>query len=157
MPLTLPGRSIAEALTGCLLQIADFGMSRIMEKSADPTDTVTMGTVTHMPPELLMEGKLSPAADVYAFGALAWPPIGTLGRQLGPCCCLCALDREGHAGSAWTRAARTRSSCSWHVHSGRLMTVRQPVRAWPELDLSLVAAPVTSMQNDMSALHPSMS
>ena len=50
-------------------QIADFGMSRIMEKSADPTDTVTMGTVTHMPPELLMECKLSPAADVYAFGA----------------------------------------------------------------------------------------
>ena len=43
-------------------------MSRIMEKSADPTDTVTMGTVTHMPPELLLEGKLSPAADVYAFG-----------------------------------------------------------------------------------------
>ena len=44
-------------------------MSRITEKKTDPTDTVTMGTVTHMPPELLMEGKLSPSADVYAFGA----------------------------------------------------------------------------------------
>ena len=148
----LPRRSNAEALTGCLPQIADFGMSRIMEKSADPTDTVTMGTVTHMPQELLMEGKLSPAADVYAFGALAWPPIGTLGRQLGPCCCLCVMDREGHAGSAWTRAARTRRLCSWHVHSSRLVTVRQPVRALPEL-----AATITSMQNVMSALHPIMS
>ena len=80
MLVTGPTRSRAEALTGCLPQIADFGMSRIMEKSADPTDTVTMGTVTHMPPELLMEGKLSPAADIYAFGALAWPSIGTLKR-----------------------------------------------------------------------------
>ena len=52
------------------MQIADFGMSRITEKKTDPTDTITMGTVTHMPPELLMEGKLSPSADVYAFGAL---------------------------------------------------------------------------------------
>ena len=28
--------------------------------------------VTHMPPELLVHGKLSKAADVYAFGILLW-------------------------------------------------------------------------------------
>lgn len=28
--------------------------------------------VTHMPPELLCEGRLSKAADVYAFGVLMW-------------------------------------------------------------------------------------
>lgn len=32
----------------------------------------TFGTVTHMPPELLMEGKLTKAADVFAFGVLLW-------------------------------------------------------------------------------------
>ena len=33
-------------------------------------ETKTYGTVTHMPPELLLEGKLSKSADVYAFGVL---------------------------------------------------------------------------------------
>ena len=30
----------------------------------------TCGTVTHMPPELLMEGRVSPAADVFAFAVV---------------------------------------------------------------------------------------
>eukprot|EP00887_Chlorella_sp_A99_P006213 scaffold3.g6213.t1 len=30
------------------------------------------GTVSHMPPELLNDGLLTPAADVWAFGVLAW-------------------------------------------------------------------------------------
>jgi serine/threonine protein kinase len=28
--------------------------------------------VTHMPPELLSEGKLSSKADLYAFGIILW-------------------------------------------------------------------------------------
>ena len=35
-------------------------------------ETQTMGTVTHMPPELLMEGLLTKAGDVWAFGILMW-------------------------------------------------------------------------------------
>ena len=53
-----------------LLQVADFGLSR--QASSDTVDTDTYGTVTHMPPELLMEGKLTKSADVYAFGVLLW-------------------------------------------------------------------------------------
>lgn len=30
------------------------------------------GTTTHMPLELLMEGKLNQSADVYAFGVIMW-------------------------------------------------------------------------------------
>lgn len=30
---------------------------------------------THMPPELLTKGKLSKAADVYAFGILVWEMV----------------------------------------------------------------------------------
>lgn len=51
------------------LQVADFGLSR---QAGDSVDTDTYGTVTHMPPELLMEGKLTKSADVYAFGVLLW-------------------------------------------------------------------------------------
>jgi serine/threonine protein kinase len=29
------------------------------------------GTVTHMPPELLVAGKLTPSADVYSFGIMS--------------------------------------------------------------------------------------
>ena len=44
-------------------------MSREMQV-ASRIETTTYGTVTHMPPELLSEGKLSRAADVYSFGVI---------------------------------------------------------------------------------------
>ena len=34
--------------------------------------------VTHMPPELLSEGRLSKAADVYSFGVMLWEMCATL-------------------------------------------------------------------------------
>lgn len=52
------------------VKVADFGLSR--QSSSSTVDTDTYGTVTHMPPELLMEGKLTKSADVYAFGVLLW-------------------------------------------------------------------------------------
>ncbi|KAL3138629.1 hypothetical protein ABBQ32_006391 [Trebouxia sp. C0010 RCD-2024] len=52
------------------VKVADFGLSRQAESQT--VDTDTYGTVTHMPPELLMEGKLTKSADVYAFGVLLW-------------------------------------------------------------------------------------
>ncbi|KAK9807889.1 hypothetical protein WJX72_012343 [[Myrmecia] bisecta] len=52
-------------------KVADFGLSRILAGD-DTVETVSFGTVTHMPPELLREGRLSKAADVYAYGVLLW-------------------------------------------------------------------------------------
>lgn len=64
-------------------QVGDFGMSRFQEAIA--VNTTTYGTVTHMPPELLMEGKLTKAADVWAFGE--YPTL-----CVSPASCLiCAL------------------------------------------------------------------
>ena len=40
------------------LQVADFGLSRIL--SAESISTGTYGTVTHMPPELLTTGEVTP-------------------------------------------------------------------------------------------------
>ena len=51
-------------------QVADFGLSRVMTDGS--VNTGTYGTVTHMPPELLTTGRLTKAADVYAFGVLLW-------------------------------------------------------------------------------------
>lgn len=51
--------------------VSDFGLSRICNDT-DGKHTQTVGTVTHQPPELLMEGMLTPAADTYAFGVLLW-------------------------------------------------------------------------------------
>lgn len=51
-----------------LRQVADFGLSRVVEAAS--VETKTYGTITHMPPELLLEGRLSKSADVYAFGVV---------------------------------------------------------------------------------------
>lgn len=45
------------------MQVSDFGLSRI-HIGERTIATQTYGTVTHMPPELLSEGRLSKAADV---------------------------------------------------------------------------------------------
>jgi serine/threonine protein kinase len=52
-------------------RVADFGLSRSMGLS-ECIATQTMGTITHMPPELIREGRMSLAADVYAFGVIVW-------------------------------------------------------------------------------------
>ena len=54
------------------MQVGDFGMSRLVEQGSDSIETSTHGTVTHMPPELLMDGRLSRATDVYSFGVILW-------------------------------------------------------------------------------------
>jgi serine/threonine protein kinase len=66
------------------LQIADFGLTRAMAPSATHVSTASHGTVTHMPPELLMQGQLRPAADVYSFGIMGkW--LKPLQKLPNPC------------------------------------------------------------------------
>jgi len=59
--------------------VSDFGLSRIHigEKTVA---TQTYGTVTHMPPELLSEGRLSKAADVCESS-----PLGLADRSVAHC------------------------------------------------------------------------
>lgn len=52
-------------------KVSDFGLSRFMGPD-DYIQTFTYGTITHMPPELLKDGILSPSVDVYSFGMLLW-------------------------------------------------------------------------------------
>mmetsp|Transcript_8938 Transcript_8938/g.19085 ORF Transcript_8938/g.19085 Transcript_8938/m.19085 type:complete len:704 (-) Transcript_8938:2515-4626(-) len=54
-----------------IAKVADFGLSRVIG-NAMVMNTRTYGTVSHTPPELLVDGTLSKATDVYAFGVLMW-------------------------------------------------------------------------------------
>ena len=51
-------------------KIADFGLSRAIIASNITTES--LGTVTHMPLELIDDGELSQATDVYSFGVILW-------------------------------------------------------------------------------------
>lgn len=53
-------------------KISDFGLSRVLQNDKNHIKTQTFGTVTHVPPELLAKGTLSPKADIYAIGILMW-------------------------------------------------------------------------------------
>jgi serine/threonine protein kinase len=59
---------------GQIAKISDFGISRALDGGRSYRKTHTLGTVTHMPPEQLRQGKMSPAGDVYAFGVLSECP-----------------------------------------------------------------------------------
>ncbi|KAK9819991.1 hypothetical protein WJX72_004873 [[Myrmecia] bisecta] len=52
-------------------KVADFGLSRAVAAEGH-YHTQTIGTVAYMPPEVLLDGNISLAADVYSFGILMW-------------------------------------------------------------------------------------
>lgn len=52
-------------------KVADFGLAKTLEIRSK-IQTRTYGTLTHMPPETLMQGTVSKAVDVYSFGVLLW-------------------------------------------------------------------------------------
>jgi len=56
---------------GFICKVGDFGLSRFLAEDSH-IETLTRGTVTHMPPELLEGGVLTSAADVFSFGILLW-------------------------------------------------------------------------------------
>jgi len=54
---------------GFTAKVTDFGLSRISNREIS---TKTVGTVSHMPPELLVDGVYTKAGDVYSFGVVLW-------------------------------------------------------------------------------------
>ncbi len=60
----------SRGFTAC---VADFGLSRMFKEWSEVGEkTLTYGTVTHMPPELLYDGQLRSEGDIYAFGVILW-------------------------------------------------------------------------------------
>mmetsp|Transcript_72490 Transcript_72490/g.169841 ORF Transcript_72490/g.169841 Transcript_72490/m.169841 type:complete len:512 (+) Transcript_72490:28-1563(+) len=58
-------------------KICDFGLARVLEEGINTILTSQLGTVSHMPPELLqLENKaLSRKADIYAIGVLLYQAV----------------------------------------------------------------------------------
>jgi len=54
------------------LQVSDFGLSRLISNETPIIETRSYGTVTFMPAELLLEGRMSKAVDVYSWGVIVW-------------------------------------------------------------------------------------
>jgi serine/threonine protein kinase len=52
----------------CTLQVGDFGLSLKMDTTDTHVSSVFQGTLTHLAPEVLLHGRVSKAADLYAFG-----------------------------------------------------------------------------------------
>jgi serine/threonine protein kinase len=71
-------QSSSDTSSELVCKICDLGLSRCMSPEETHCETQNTGTVTHMAPEVLQDGRVSPAADVYSFGILSeW------GGQLG--------------------------------------------------------------------------
>lgn len=105
---------------GWKAMVADYGLVRgcasdsCSPKNDDPIDEASLwnsrflqpGSVAHLPPEVLLGGELTPAADVYSFGVLLWEMWE--GRQawrgMGPVHILHAVGIEGCRLPALTKA-----------------------------------------------------
>eukprot|EP00775_Hariotina_reticulata_P005704 gene5704-5944_t len=57
---------------GQVAKISDFGLAATLMDGATHRSTASMGTITHMAPEVLRSGHMSAAADVYSFGIMMW-------------------------------------------------------------------------------------
>lgn len=56
---------------GVVAKLADLGLSRIVRNHRSHHSTNTVGTMSHVAPELLRYGHMSTAGDVYAFGIMS--------------------------------------------------------------------------------------
>jgi len=64
------GDAPGNEFTAHVAKIADFGLAKVLDNDATHMSGVFTGTVTHLAPEALQEGRQSLSADVYAFGIL---------------------------------------------------------------------------------------
>ncbi|GBF87403.1 hypothetical protein Rsub_00114 [Raphidocelis subcapitata] len=67
--------AVPAAFWGQTAKISDFGLSKALALDQTHVTTHSMGTITHMPPEMFKTGRMSPAGDVYAFGVMVWEVI----------------------------------------------------------------------------------
>ncbi len=54
------------------MQLADFGLSRVLDTDRTHVSTQTHGTLAYQPAELLQEGRLTKAADVHSFSMIMY-------------------------------------------------------------------------------------
>jgi len=50
--------------------VGDFGLSRVLETNSTHVSTNSYGTVAYMPAEMLKDGRMTKAVDVYSFAII---------------------------------------------------------------------------------------
>lgn len=65
-------KSMGHSRRGYCGKLADFGLSRMLERAQTSAHASVLGTASYMAPELMTGGKISKAADIYSFGLLMW-------------------------------------------------------------------------------------
>lgn len=66
-------KSTTSDMRGFVCKLADFGLSHILDSNTfTHVVTETHGTMAYMPPELLKDGYLSFATDVFSFAMVMW-------------------------------------------------------------------------------------
>lgn len=68
---------------GVTAKVADFGLSTRMEHQETHLSSCFQGTLTHMAPEVMLEGRISKAADVYSVREQIREWGGGKGRPMG--------------------------------------------------------------------------
>jgi serine/threonine-protein kinase len=58
----------SRSLVDAVVKVADFGLARAVEASADDGDGQLLATVAYVAPELVTEGRANPRSDVYSVG-----------------------------------------------------------------------------------------
>jgi len=53
-------------------QVGDLGLSRVMSAPGEYIQSSPYFNVLYASPEVLLEGKMMAASDVYAFGVILW-------------------------------------------------------------------------------------
>ena len=82
-------------------KISDLGLSRIMSPDETHCETKNTGTVTHMAPEVIQDGRVSQAGDVYSFGIMSkWVQGG-------------APQQQRYVGKAWANGRKCTSPATW--------------------------------------------
>jgi serine/threonine protein kinase len=65
-------------------QLADFGLTKILNEADHTVNLTGAGTVTHLAPEMFKAGsKVTKAVDSYAFGILMWETYTRWAQGLG--------------------------------------------------------------------------
>ena len=65
-------KSCSDRESGFVAKIIDFGRSRQLLAASKTVVTGTLGTVTHMSPEMMREGCINKSSDIYSFGVILW-------------------------------------------------------------------------------------
>ncbi|EFN58490.1 hypothetical protein CHLNCDRAFT_29775 [Chlorella variabilis] len=60
---------------GFVCKLGDFGLSRMLGQGQSHVDTTSYGTPSYAAPELLKEGRLTKAADIYSLGIMVWEMV----------------------------------------------------------------------------------